>query len=457
MKTKLLALLSLGALILSGCNIKENSNAILSSESGSESSGGESSSSSGSGSSSSSGSSEETSGSEESSSSEEPPIGDETDLGVKTIAEVKALCQEYVTSTNEAGLGFNNTYKVTIGGIAIDHFSLRKITSPYNTLPMDKTIIADETGYIACSSGDLMSSASNYTKQRKSYYSITGKLSLYMGIPELYVVAKGDYSYDSSKSLSESMKAFSISKGEKSVSELYSQFKTMSYNFSGYGYGDIYTLNNLKILEKNSGSNNYVATDGHRMLKLVCYNNLSVGTIYNFAGMISTVSWQPALRCLGYQIVTDENIKNNFPNEYKTTAVQDITVANFKKIKSSQNETAVGYRMDSFIESFQYMYKAHAYVNYWLKSSKYQLSISDSYFTGSITSDEKTAHVSQGKIDFDNENYCGDERDVSYASVYDYVNENTAIDIYFTPWQCDFIKGNPIWQIYHITETMPIE
>ncbi|MCR5332990.1 MAG: hypothetical protein K6E11_03110 [Bacilli bacterium] len=442
---KILMLLTLFPLALSGCNVtpdEQDSKTSGSSESTSQNTG--------------------TTTTPSDTTSDDPTSEDELepdliDLGKKTISEVKALCASHVTSTNEAGLGVNNEYKVTIEGIAIDHNDLVKTKAPYGLLPSAKTIFADETGYIACSGTALMNSATDYTKQRKSFYTLTGKLSLYMGIPELYVPSKNDYSNDKSKNLSTSLDVTSICKATKTVAELYTEFHSMPYNFSGHGYGDIFKVNNLKVLEKKESSNNYLATDGYRMIKLVSYDNLHVGTIYNMSGMISTKSWQPAFRCLGYTTVTDETIINNFPTEYKTTAVVNKTITEFKQIKSKQGESNVGQRFDSFTDSFQYVYKANAYVSYWVKSGNYQLTATDTYYSGTPTQDQETAHNSRGMVDFDNENYNGTEYTISHSPLYAYATENVKVDIYFTAWQCSFINNKPIWQIFHLTETMPSE
>lgn len=388
----------------------------------------------------------------------QPEGEDETiDLGVKTIAQIKELCLEHVKDSdlNEGGLGFSTQYTVTLKAWAIDHFDLSKAKAPYGILPREKTIFADETGYIAVSGTALFNKAKNYTDKRKSYYEMTGKLSRYMTIPELYV--KDTYQYVSNKDLTESFDAFPLAKDTLSVSQLYTKFVNAQYNCAGYGYDDVYQVNNLKVVEK-SDSDQYMVTDGYKMLKMISYDNLQAGSYYNIVGMLSTVNWQPAIRSLSYQTVTDQSIINNFPSDYLTPIV--TTVAQLKTIKASQDDTTA--RFDNFINSFQSVYKITGYINYYvIDGSKYHLTLSDNRYTGSELVSQITAHNEKGMIEFENPNYSNSWDKIQNSTYVDpYISQaiglNEEVEIYFMPWQCNYSSKKPIWKIFHLTETIPV-
>ena len=458
MKKHLPLIALLVPLLLGGCNVSETSNdkGEVSQEntSGSSSNHSSGSSNTDTGSHSGSGSSDPTSGTDTTTSG--GGDGGSSDLGVKTIAQIKALCLEHVTDgdLNEVGLGYSNEFTVTLKAVAVDHFSLEKKKAPYGLLPFEKTIFADETGYIAVSGDYVFDKAKSYTDKRKSKFTLTGKLSRYFGIPELYVSGE-EYTLDGTNT--NAYNAFPISKETLSVTNLYTKFTNMPYNMAGHGYEDVYTVNNLKVVEK-SDSNQFMVTDGYKMMKVICYDNLQEKSIYNMVGMITTQNWQPALRCLSYSLVTDPSVASSFPTDYQTST--DITVTNFKKIYASQDDTTT--RMDSFINTFPKVYKATVYINYYLASGNYHLTCSDTYretTDKNIIQSQITAHNQYGMIEFEDPDYTQKtiEQFEAYCPKYivDAINKNVTVDIYFMPWQCLYSSKKPIWKVFVLNELLP--
>lgn len=452
MRIKLLALLILTSFVSTGCTTA-TSNAAGLSDSTSEGSSSSSSGTSGDESSSQSDdvtSHEDSLGTEDTSSTEEvPPSGDTTDLGVKTISEFKALCDQYVTSVNEGGVGVNKNYTVTIKATAIDLMDMWKNKAPYSESSRYKTTFADQTGYLVCAGDSLYASANNsdYAMLRTSGYTLKGYFSKYFNKPELYVT---EFQYD--KNLSIGFDIFASAKEKNlTLESLYSKFETMPYNMSGYGYDEIYTLNNIKVLEK-AETDQYLATDGYRVIKLLSYKNrMSPGSIYNVAGMITTNEWRPAIRIVGEQRVSDESVIASFPTDY--TVAKPLTITNLKKIKSSEDETTT--RMNSFIASFQYLYKADVYVSYYVKSSKYYVTLSDNKYTGSNIPTQESAHHTYGMVDLENSScWNKTESDMTKFSVLkDYIDADEPVELTYSLWQSKKVAkpggGSGLsWKVY---------
>lgn len=436
-------LLILSAFLLGACNQPVNDNDIIISTSEESSSSHDSSSSS---SGSSSISSSESSSSESSSSSEEDPV---IDLGKKSIAQVKALCAEHVTELNEGNIGINTGYKVTIEATAFDHIDLVKTKSYCGVSTPKKTFFADNSGYIACAGNDLFSAASSYTSKQNSVYTVTGNLSIYMGMPEIYVTS---YQYESSKT--PSFDHFANAKEKNlTLGALYIKLQNMPYNMAGHGYGDIYTLNNFKILYK-AETNCYVGSDGYNLIKVICYENkIYEGSIYNIAGMISTVSWMPAIRVLSATKVTDETIINSFPSDYKNA--MPLTITNLKKNVSSTEDTDT--RMNNFIDSFKNLYKATVYASYYDKSSKLYTTLSDSYYTGGTVPSETSAHNTYGMVELENltDWAVTEDKLFQYSPLAPYINEEQTVEVYYCLWQTRQLSGKLCWKVFYFSDMLP--
>lgn len=454
MKTKSLLIISISSLFLCSCvgQVIINNGLLTTSEESSSQSESSSNSSTTSGGGTESSSSEGSSSSSESSSSE--PEEQVVDLGIKTISEIKTLCNEYVLDVNQSGIGINYNYKVTLKATSVDYFDLVKSMAGYglDISSPSKSLFADSTGYIAVAGSNLFSSVNDYAHQRTSGYTITGYLSKYLNKPELYVPDK-NYAYDKNLSIPFNMYDSAV-ESNVSVASLFEHFVDMPYNCSGYGYDEVYSLNNIKILS-NPESNQYVATDGYRMLKVLSYKNrISVGSIYKIAGLITTANWQPAIRVLAETRVLDEAIINNFPTEYKTARPMTITQC---KANISSNSKESTNRMDSFIASFQYLYKANAYVNYYVKSSKAFITLCDEYHNFSTDINETQAHNTYKMVDLENPSCWGISSDADWTRciLKPYCELNESFEFYYTLWQTDRLSEKLCWKVFVMDDMLP--
>ncbi len=388
-------------------------------------------------------SSEQASSTSESSST---PSDDVVDLGLKTISEVRELCKN-VTDLNSAGIGVNMKAKVTIHGLALSKFSLVKTTSKFGldvSMPY-KTFFGDETGFIACASpstsdgNSLWGKVADYAGKDGSTYEVTGYLSMYLGQPELYVPSK-TYTYDNT--LNVKCDIPSLSNGDISFDSFYEKAKAVNYNCAGHGYGDIYTVKNVLCYEKRNDV--YTFTDGHKFMKVVKGNCTFIeGKTYDITGYVTTQSWSPAITALKSSL-SEEAVAE--PTKSDAT---ETTITAFKKIQSSQDDTSS--KMDAYIDGFKNLYKASVYASYYTVNGKYYVTISDNYYSSKTElSSRTTAQNTWGMVDIANNNYWNVSWDqlCNYCPVADYVNVETKFDLYFMPYQQEYLSKKPVWKVF---------
>ena len=371
------------------------------------------------------------------------------DLGKKSIAEIKSLCNTYVTNLNSVNIGINKTYKVTVIAKAIDKFDLVKTKSSFglNESFPAKTILGDETGYIAAASANtnngnsLFGKVGDYAGKDTSKYSVTGYLSIYLGQPELYVP---DTSYTWNENLDVNFDAFTSSKENISALDLNNKAKAISYNCAGHGYGDVYTLNNVKCVSKDTNdTSTYLFSDGSHYFKVVSNNiKFDADSTYDIAGMVTTRSWAPAIRVLSSRSSSGEV---NIDNSSKT--VKQITDLN--KIKRPQEDT--NDRQDAYIETFADVYKADVYVDYYSVNGKYYVTFADTYYSGETELTRESAYA-KGVADIENSNCWNiSESEMStYCPFAENIGDNNTVSIIYFPWQSSYNNSRHIWKVLYL-------
>lgn len=377
-----------------------------------------------------------------------------THLGNKTIEEVRALCETYVTETNVADIGVDMTRTVTITSLAIERFSLVKTKSAFglDVSAPGKVIMADSTGYIACASstgqGSLFYKVDDHAGESTSKYQVTGYLSIYLGQPEIYVPGN---TYTFNSSLSVGYDPFTISEGEIDMAEFYTKARDNKYNCAGHGYEGIYTVTDVKCLEKSGDI--YLFTDGEKIMKVVKDRvSFSVGSTYDIAGMISLQNYSPALRALKVRASSE------VVGDVDTSKAINTTITNFKKKQASQDDTFD--RFDNFIMEYGNIYKSTVYVSYYSVAGKYYVTLADTDYSSesTIISSRTTAQNEKGMVDIENSscwNVYWDQLE-QYCVLTDYVDYSIAVELYFTAWQLDYLASKPAWKVYVIEGLIPI-
>lgn len=376
-----------------------------------------------------------------------------THLGNKTIEEVRALCETYVTETNVADIGVDMTRTVTITSLAIERFSLVKTKSAFglDVSAPGKVIMADSTGYIACASstgqGSLFYKVDDHAGESTSKYQVTGYLSIYLGQPEIYVPGN---TYTFNSSLSVSYDPFTISEGEIDMAEFYTKARDNKYNCAGHGYEGIYTVTDVKCLEKSGDI--YLFTDGEKVMKVVKDRvSFSVGSTYDIAGMISLQNYSPALRALGVRSSSE------VVGDTDTSKAVGTTVTDFKKKQTSQDDTFD--RFDDFIMEYGNIYKSTVYVSYYAIAGKYYVTLADTDYSSDSTviTSRTTAQNEKGMVDIENSscwNVYWDQLE-QYCVLTDYADYSIAVELYFTAWQLDYLSSKPAWKVHVIESLIP--
>lgn len=380
------------------------------------------------------------------------PADEVVDFGLKTISEVRELCKN-VTELNSFGIGVNMKAKVTIHGLALAKYSLVKTSAKYGldvSMPY-KTFFGDETGFIACASpstndgNTLWGKVADYAGKETSTYEVTGYLSMYLGQPEIYVPGK-TYSYDSSLNIKCDVSSFS--KGDISFDQFYDKAKAIKYNCAGHGYGDVYTVKNVLCYENRNSV--YTFTDGHKFMKVIKGNCTFIeGKTYDITGYVTTQNWSPAITALKATVVETVVSSPSSGDAIETT------ISDFKKIQASQDDTTA--RMDAYIDGFKNLYKASVYASYYTVNGKFYVTVSDNYYSSNLElTSRTTAQNTWGMVDIANDNYwnVSESQMWNYCPIGDYINEQEKFDIYFMPYQQEYLSKKPVWKIFVFNSLM---
>ena len=377
------------------------------------------------------------------------------DLGVKTIAEVKELCKT-VTDVNQANIGVDMTRKVTIKGIAIHKVDLVASAAKYgyNQLSPFKIIFGDSSGFIGVSSPSanngtcLWDKCQAYVGKDTTKYEITGYLSVYMGVPELYVPGK-TWTWNENLDVSFDPTKYSITKD--SISSLYDAACATPYNVKGNAYGDIYTIKNVMCMQKEESL--YHFTDGKHVVKVIDnYCKFSVGETYDLTGMLSLKNWSPAIYAMK-TIVSSAKV-DGFD---KNNAIAK-TVTDFKKITKGDEDTTS--KLDSYIKNFMNVYTDNVYVNGYATGSKFHVAIGNTYYSSAF-SDENSTHNVKKYIEIRNPDwtdlkYDGDSIDITYCPIGNYLFEEETIKVYYMADTEGKVDHKPSWQVDIIESDFPL-
>ncbi len=379
------------------------------------------------------------------------------DLGKKSIKEVKELCfnKEYVSDDdlNSFGNGYSKKYKVSIDGLVLTCIDLLKTKKAYglDVSSPQKTILGNGTDYIAVSSSALYSKAKDYIGNATSSYSVTGYLSVYLGHPEIYA-----FEYEWKQNLNIKFDSFNASTDITSIENFYETASENNYNCAGHGYGELYSLKNLKVFDKNDEQ--FYLTDGERMVKAICYTTttLTVGNVYNIYGILSLLNYSPALKLTSFEKV-DEVVENNFASTSISTSITEL-----KKQQASQDDTDK--KFPDYIQGFQYIYSADVYISACVENGKYYMIATDKY----LTNDEYTSGKGNTAANYNaallrNNNLWNRSYDelnsdkISINPFKDYLDEEKTITIYFFRWKLDYFDKKTAWTIFLLSDFFPSE
>lgn len=375
------------------------------------------------------------------------------DLGVKTIQEVRELCNQ-LTGLNEAGIAVDMTRKVTIKGLALAKQDTVLTTKNYgyNLSAPNKVIFGDATGYIGCASGTgtntLWDKVAGYAGKDTSSYEVTGYLSMYLGQPELYVPGK-TYVYNPDLNIKFDAKLHS--KGATTVAQFYDASTEIMYNAKGHGYGDIYTVKNVRIFDKRD--NTYYGFDGEKAIKIVGNKpTLHDGYTYDLVGFISMQSWRPTLF-----LYNSENAAETEENFDKNTAIS-TTIDKFRSNKASQEAST--YKYTDFIKSWGNLYKANVYASYCVENGKYYVTVRDTFYSGKYEiSGKGNAMTTYKMVCVVNDNYWNldwSEIERGFCPIGDMINREISFDFYFMGFAQEWYKSTATWRVFALNSLLAL-
>lgn len=442
--------LTLLSLILFSCNTnKETSDKISSNSSDNTSSETTNSS----GSTTSNNSSESSNSSEEDQSSEG---GSAIDLGEMSIKDAKDYIEEHRDEfdLNESYIGVDYNHTITIKGFALAKTYLKKTTKKYglNVSYPGKTMMGDDTNYIACASptnqGSLYYKVGDYAGLDSSRYTVTGYPSIYLGQPELMVT-----SFTFNEHLDVTKDISTYYSGNKNIDEFYGMFNDLKYNCAGHGYGTMIRMENMTCYYYVSGGSSSCVsyfTDGLKQFKVISRNNPSLNGVYNLVGYMSIENYAPALKVIDMSIDTDGTMSTI--NEGNCVTMTSADLVNIKYDQDDNNK-----RFDTFTQSFKGLYKACVYMNLADKSGKGYVCFRDTYYSGYGFTQEVA--VNQGMVFIANGNFWNasgsDLSNNPYFAEYIENNPNKDVVIYFSLQQMTYLDNKPLWKVNLIPSLMP--
>ena len=381
---------------------------------------------------------------------------EDINLGIKTIKEVKEYIAEHPVEKNAYGNGVNEHRTVTIKGFALAKIDLVKYTAAYglNVSEHGKVIMADETGYIAAASAvnnqgtSLWGKVADYACKDTSKYVVTGYLSEYLGHPEIVVTS---FQWDQSLDISWSPAV--ISEATVSINEFYAHANDVYYNCAGHGYGEVLTLNKLKLyyLESDGqGKRYYNFTDGINNIRVNAFNlsSLTVGNNYDITGIVSIKNFSPIIVAFSLKQSVDQT-EINF--DYESVATS-ISILDLKKIHGSQYDVDTREtKFPELIEAYGAIYKTTGYLTAVEEAGKYYIGISDSYIERKdLINGKDNAMANYGISLIKNEDFWNTTEDelYRYNPLFDeYVLEDKEITVYYIVRQQRYSSNKPMWEI----------
>lgn len=380
-----------------------------------------------------------------------------TNLGEKTISEVKEYITNHPVNKNAFGNGVDKNTLVTIKGFALAKIDLVKQVKAFglDVSYSGKVIMADSTGSIGVAtnkSGDgttLWGKVGDYVAKDTSKYVITGFISEYLGHPEITVTS---FSWD--QSLNISWSADTLSEETVSLTQFYEESVNTLYNCAGNGYGKVVTINNLTCYyseSDGSGKRYYNFTDGTKSIRVNAFNmpSVSVGHVYNVTGIISLKDYSPII--VAFNFTNSQETPTNL--DYSSVST-DISVASFRTIKGSQDDTNEKY--PNLIKAFGTFYKTTGYLVVVKEDGKYYIGLSDTYYNHVLTG--KNSAKANGVLLIKNSNFWNvTEIELELFNSYyqDYIFEEVSTTLYYVPRQIGYEKGSVMWEILLVPSSIP--
>ena len=244
-----------------------------------------------------------------------------------------------------------------------------------------------------------------------------------------------------------------ISEATVSINEFYAHAKDVYYNCAGHGYGEVLTLNKLKLyyLESDGqGKRYYNFTDGINNIRVNAFNlsSLTVGNNYDITGIVSIKSFSPIIVAFSLKQSVDQT-EINF--DYESVAT-NISILDLKKIHGSQDD--VDTRTTKFpelIEAYGTIYKTTGYLTAVEEAGKYYIGISDSYIERKdLINGKDNAMANYGISLIKNEDFWNTTEDelYRYNPLFDeYVLEDKEITVYYIVRQQRYSSSKPMWEI----------
>ena len=398
---------------------------------------------------------------------EENPTED-INLGVKTIAEVKEYIQNHPVTKNAFGNGVNEHRTVTIKGFALAKINLEKAKSEYglDVSEFGKVIMADSTGYIGVASKvsgegtSLYGKVGTYTCTDTARYVVTGYLSEYLGHPEILVTS---FTWDSS--LDVTWDPSVISDATVTIENFYNKAKDVYYNCAGHGYGEVLTLNNLKLYYTEAdgqGIRYYNFTDGEKNIRVNAYNlgSVSEGKYYDIVGITSIKNLSPIIVAFRIsETVNPEEFTFNYWTASETTSLSKLyTVSGSQDDVDTRTE-----RFDDVIEAYGKFYKTEVYLTLVEQGGLYYVGVTEN-FLSNVTIDKPitgkdNACTNYGVTLIKNQNFWAAEASEiqKYNPFFeDYVCEELPLTIYYTVRQQRYVSKTPIWEILLIEDSLHV-
>ena len=384
---------------------------------------------------------------------------DPIDLGYKTIKEVKEYIlnavDEEVFDVNAYGMGADKYTTVTIKGLAMAKIGLSKSTSQYgyNITEPNKVVIGDATDAIAVASktgdGTLYGKVSSHQMKSTSKYSVTGYISMNLGMPELICTS---YSWDQNQE--ETADISKISKAAITLTNFYTKATNVNYNISGFGYGDVYTIKDLTCYYSEAdgqGKTWYNFTDGTNNIRVNAYNigRISVGGVYDVTGMISLANYSPIIIAFSFKNSTKTPV--NLEEFYKSAS--EMSIENLKKI-NYVNDTTNKY--PDMINNYSKIYKTTGYITTVQEGGKYYLGISDSYVdTKDFPTGKAASSVKYNLALIKNDNFWNlDDPYFKFNPYAEITDMDVEVTVYYTPRQTGFYNGKMYWEILLIPQSI---
>ena len=386
----------------------------------------------------------------------EPDPEIDINLGVKSISEVKEYIKDHPVTKNKFGNGVNEHRMVTIKGFALAKIDLEKSKAEYglDVSEHGKVIMADETGYIGVAtkvSGDgttLYGKVDKYACTDTAKYVVTGYLSEYLGHPEILVTS---FSWDSNLNITWSPAV--ISEATVDIEEFYARAKNVYYNCAGHGYGEVLTLNKLKLYYTEAdgqGKRYYNFTDGVKNIRVNAFNlgSISEGKNYDITGIISIKNLSPIIVAFDIKQSQDQTeIEFNHVNIATMISITDL-----KQIHGSQEDVDTRtVKFPEVIDAYSTIYKTTGYLTLVEEDYKYYVGISDNYIDRKdLINGKDNAMANYGISLIKNKNFWDTtEEDLyKYNPLFNnYILEPEPITVYYIVRQQRYQSGKPMWEI----------